>query len=95
MRTAGPSDDLDREPVLGGKDDAAVVQRMGRKRRHDEQPCRRFHDRSAGGKAVGRRTGRGRDDQAVGAVTGQEAAVQVDIQVNDLAGVAAADDDLV
>ena len=52
-------------------------------------------NRPAGGKGIGRRTGRRTDDQAVAAITGQRLAVHAHLQFDHPRNGAVADDDVV
>ena len=80
---------------VGIDDDGTIGQGMGANRRDGKDLRGGTDNRPAGGKRIGRGTGRRTDDQPVAAIIGQRFAVDADLQFNHPRNSAVAYDDFV
>ncbi len=81
--------------IAGGQHEGTVGERVRRDRRQHERIDARMHDRSAGREVVGRRSGRGRDDESVGFDVAHQLAIDGDVQLDHPRQRASGDDDVV
>jgi hypothetical protein len=86
---------LDLDDALGAHHQRTVRERVRADRHEDDHGEGRVHDRTAAGERIGRRSRRGRDDEAVSAVRVDVGAVDPGAQVEHAATLALGHDDVV